>query len=75
VSQPSNPRHRIVYALIKRPDGRTYWLRAGLAVRNRDGSENVYLDVLPIDGKLQIRADERKEDTDKNPPPPPESGA
>ncbi|MDX2011996.1 MAG: hypothetical protein SFW67_17520 [Myxococcaceae bacterium] len=31
------------------------WVRAGSAWVNRDGSINVYLDVLPLDGKLHIR--------------------
>jgi hypothetical protein len=31
------------------------WIRAGSAWVNRDGSMNVYLDVLPFDGKLHIR--------------------
>jgi hypothetical protein len=31
------------------------WVRAGSAWVNRDGSFNVYLDVLPLDGKLHIR--------------------
>lgn len=31
------------------------WIRAGNAHVNRDGSVNVYLDVLPLDGKLHLR--------------------
>ncbi len=31
------------------------WIRAGSAWVNRDGSINVYLDVLPLDGKLHLR--------------------
>ncbi len=38
------------------------WVRAGSAWVNRDGSMNVYLDVLPLDGKLHVReAAERRE--------------
>ena len=38
------------------------WVKAGSAWVNRDGSLNVYLDVLPLDGKLHIReALERRE--------------
>lgn len=33
----------------------TVWVRAGSAWLNRDGSMNVFLDVLPLDGKLHIR--------------------
>lgn len=31
------------------------WVKAGTAWVNRDGSLNVYLDVLPLDGKLHVR--------------------
>lgn len=33
----------------------TVWVKAGSAWINRDGSMNVYLDVLPLDGKLHVR--------------------
>jgi hypothetical protein len=40
----------------------TTWVRAGSAWLNRDGSINVYLDVLPLDGKLHVReAQEKRE--------------
>ena len=35
------------------------WTKVGTAFTNKDGSINVYLDALPVNGKLQIR--ERKE--------------
>ncbi len=39
-----------------RGDGKTdIWVKAGSAWVNRDGSLNVYLDVLPLDGKLHVR--------------------
>jgi hypothetical protein len=31
------------------------WVKAGSAWVNRDGSLNVYLDVLPLDGRLHVR--------------------
>lgn len=31
------------------------WTRIGKAVENRDGSLNIFLDALPIDGKLHVR--------------------
>ena len=34
---------------------KTVWVKAGSAWVNRDGSLNVYLDVLPLDGKLHVR--------------------
>lgn len=34
---------------------RTVWVRAGSAWKNRDGSFNIYLDVLPLEGRLHVR--------------------
>jgi hypothetical protein len=31
------------------------WVRAGWAEQNKDGSFNLHLDVLPMDGKLHVR--------------------
>jgi hypothetical protein len=33
----------------------TVWIRVGKAAVNQDGSINVYLDALPLDGTLHIR--------------------
>src|SRR2546423_13148917 len=33
----------------------TYWIRCGTAFWNRDQSINLYIDVLPLNGKLQLR--------------------
>jgi hypothetical protein len=46
---------------------KTVWVKAGSAWVNRDGSLNVYLDVLPLDGKLHVReALEEKRDSNSN---------
>ena len=37
------------------------WVRAGVAEINRDGSMNLQLDVLPIDGKLHVRESYERE--------------
>jgi hypothetical protein len=34
---------------------KSYWNRIGTAFRNQDGSYNIYLDALPVGGKVQIR--------------------
>ncbi len=45
------------------------WVRAGVAEVNRDGSLNLELDVLPIDGKLHVReAGERRATVLPEPP-------
>ena len=33
----------------------SWWTRVGRAFLNRDGSINVHLDALPMQGKLQLR--------------------
>lgn len=52
----------------KEKDGRAgaVWVRAGSAWVNRDGSMNVYLDVLPLDGKLHVRVASDRRDKKSN---------
>jgi hypothetical protein len=46
------------------------WVRAGSAEVNRDGSVNLQLDVLPLDGKLHVRESyERREPQPEAPAP------
>jgi hypothetical protein len=41
---------------IDKSDGSgAYWIRVGTAFLNRDQSINLYLDVLPKNGRLQVR--------------------
>lgn len=44
-----------VYTVVPKPEGRDLWLRVGSAFPNRDGSLTVYLDAVPINGRLHIR--------------------
>ena len=46
---------RVAYTIIERGEGKSFWLRVGTAFENRDGSLNVYLDAIPVNGRLQIR--------------------
>jgi len=56
---------RLAVFSIREGKGGTVWVRAGSAFVNRDGSLNVLLDVLPLDGKLHVReAGERREAQD-----------
>lgn len=51
-----------VYTVIEsgnRP--KPFWLRLGSAFENRDGSINVYLEALPVNGKLQLRVPNDRE--------------
>lgn len=45
----------VVFAIRQRKHGGTIWTRAGNAFVNDDGSINVHLDVLPMDGRLHCR--------------------
>lgn len=45
---------KIVYTITERGD-RSYWQRIGVAYINRDGSLNVKLDAVPVNGTMQIR--------------------
>lgn len=55
-SSVAKPGERLVVFSIKpSAEGGSVWVRAGSAWVNRDGSLNVYLDVLPLDGKLHLR--------------------
>ncbi len=44
-----------VYAITEKGEGKSHWLKVGVAFLNKDGSFNVVLNVLPLDGKLHIR--------------------
>ena len=45
---------KVVYAIVERGTSR-HWLRIGLAFVNSDGSLNVRLDAMPLNGQLHIR--------------------
>ena len=45
----------IAYTIVERAD-KKYWVRCGAAFHNRDGSLNVRLDALPVNGQVQLRA-------------------
>jgi hypothetical protein len=50
-----------VFSIRNHKNG-TVWVRAGNAFFNKDGSLNIYLDVLPMDGRLHAReAGEKRE--------------
>ena len=54
-------KQRNVYAIVEKPGfKKAFWVRLGIAHVNHDQSINVYLDALPMGGKLQIREEEVK---------------
>ena len=54
-------KQRVVYAIIEKPHlKKAVWMKLGIAHVNQDQSINVYLDALPMGGKLQIREEDVK---------------
>ena len=45
---------KIAYVITKR-ENKSFWNRIGVAFLNRDGSINVRLEAIPVNGELQIR--------------------
>ena len=53
-SKDNNSTTKVVYNIVERGE-KSFWNRVGTAFVNRDGSYNVVLSSLPLDGKLHIR--------------------
>lgn len=45
---------KFAYSISQR-NGKSFWTRIGVAFVNRDGSINVKLECLPINGEIQLR--------------------
>ncbi len=51
---------KVVYSITERGESK-FWNRVGAGFVNRDGSINLKLDALPVNGTLQIRDYEPKD--------------
>lgn len=64
---------KTVYTVVERAPGKSFWVRVGVGFTNRDGSLNLRLDAMPVNGTLQVRewdpADWRPENVDGQPAP------
>ncbi|MEN9580349.1 MAG: hypothetical protein RJA70_3358 [Pseudomonadota bacterium] len=58
-------RMKVVYNITER-DGRSFWSRIGVAFVNRDGSLNVRLESLPVNGEMQVRDYVPREESESN---------
>ncbi|HLV67642.1 MAG TPA: hypothetical protein VKY73_17605 [Polyangiaceae bacterium] len=47
-------RMKIAYVITSR-NGKNFWNRIGVAFVNQDGSINVKLEAVPVNGEIQIR--------------------
>lgn len=59
--------YREVYTIMEGEgaDKKDRWVRIGVSFVNKDGSENVKLYALPVNGRLQLRDPKPKKDADK----------
>jgi hypothetical protein len=46
---------KVVYTVVERGQGKSFWTRIGVGFTNKDGSLNLRLDAVPINGTLQVR--------------------
>jgi hypothetical protein len=46
---------KVVYTVVERSPGKSFWTRIGVGFVNNDGSLNLKLDALPTNGSLQVR--------------------
>jgi hypothetical protein len=61
--QQTQPKRKDVYTIIERDDAKPFWLKIGAAFANRDGSINIKLNALPVNGVLHVRdADDSKKE-------------
>ena len=58
----TKPTHTCYSVRTRGEDRKPYWTAIGSAWTNKDGSFNVRLDALPIDGEIVIRL--RKDDAE-----------
>lgn len=62
VTTPNSSRPKAVYTVIEQ-EGRErgLWVRVGVAWVNRDGSLNIRLNALPVNGQLHVRDESERE--------------
>lgn len=54
---------KAVYTVVERGGDKSIWVRIGwVHGTNHDGSYNITLDALPVNGKLQVRDWESREE-------------
>ena len=55
----------VAYTIVETNEGnKDYWQRVGSAWTNKDGSINITLTALPLNGKLHIRAPKADEESE-----------
>jgi hypothetical protein len=57
-STPNQP-PKLVYTVVPTKNGRSAWIKLGAGWVNTDGSLNLKLDALPVNGTMQVRDNDR----------------
>ncbi len=57
---------KVVYTVVER-SGKSFWTRVGVGFVNRDGSITLKLDAIPVNGTLQVREWESRDDGSRRP--------
>ena len=72
---PAARKKLVAYAIIEREGlEKAIFSRIGTAFVNKDGSLNIHLDSLPIDGKVHVREDKPRADWNPKAGTPPRRG-
>ncbi len=58
---------KAVFTVVDRGAGKSYWTRVGVGFVNRDGSITLKLDAIPVNGTLQVREWESREEWARRP--------
>jgi hypothetical protein len=60
----NNKEIKVVYTIVRK-DQQAYWHRIGSAFVNKDGSLNLVLFALPVNGELHVRDAKIKEEAEQ----------
>ncbi len=55
IATPGGRRPLAVFTIVETDSDKALWRRVGCAFVNRDGSYNLFLDALPVNGRLHMR--------------------
>ena len=62
-----NPKAKKTVFGISERAGKSFWTRIGIALENRDGSWNLKLDAIPINGQMQLRDYQERDERSHEP--------
>jgi len=65
--EPNGQTMKAVFTVVDRGAGKSYWTRVGVGFVNRDGSITLKLDAIPVNGTLQVREWESREELARRP--------